>query len=496
MTIASILAEAPAVVCRPWLRHILPTPAWRALIAALAAEPHRLLALWADTIEVHALLLHEPSLTVAAVSTQVSAGSYPALSPARPGAAPFERMIRDLWGHTAEGGTDLRPWLDHGHWPVTHPLSPRPAPPRATAEPPTFPEDPDDRAMRWPIGPVRGLLDDAAHLRLTLGEAEVRGTALHLGYTHKGSLALLRGKSPRAAARFVARLSADSTVAHAIAFARATEAALDIPAPPRAEGLRALMQAWEAASVHLGHLAALGAEAAFPRLHQNAELAREWLARAAEAAFGHRLLMDVVVPGGVTHDIAADGQVALRAALAAVEPLARAIGSDLRHAPLAARLDGLGRTPRGQVRRLAAGGVVGAAAGRGFRTAWLRDPAPDDDAAEPVPPGDAAARYAERLSALRSSLVVAGRLSGVLPDGPISVGLANGSGEGIGCADSVHGDIWHWIRLDRGQIAAIFPRDPAWALWPLVPDALAGTATEDVALVLASLGLTVSGIDL
>jgi Ni,Fe-hydrogenase III large subunit len=47
-----------------------------------------------------------------------------------------------------------------------------------------------------------------------------------LGYTHKGTLTLMRGKSPRTAARFAARLSGEATVAHGIAFARATEAAL------------------------------------------------------------------------------------------------------------------------------------------------------------------------------------------------------------------------------------------------------------------------------
>ena len=107
-TVSTILAASEATVCRPVLRHRLPAAAWADLITALATEPHRLLALWADTIEVHALLLHDPSLTVVAVSTPVDAGHYPALSQARPNAAPFERMIRDqfdvLYREGAESG--------------------------------------------------------------------------------------------------------------------------------------------------------------------------------------------------------------------------------------------------------------------------------------------------------------------------------------------------------------------------------------------------------
>ena len=35
------------------------------------------------------------------------------------------------------------------------------------------------------------------------------------------------------------------------------------------------------------------------------------LARLAEACFGHRLMMDTVVPGGLTHDISAEGLAAI-----------------------------------------------------------------------------------------------------------------------------------------------------------------------------------------
>ena len=48
---------------------------------------------------------------------------------------------------------------------------------------------------------------------------------------------------------------------------------------------------------------------------------------------------------------------------------------------------------------------------------------------------------------------------GALPDGPVGVVLPPNSGEGIACAELIRGDVWHWLRLDHGQIAAVFPRD-------------------------------------
>jgi len=65
----------------------------------------------------------------------VEAGHYPALSPIWPGAAWYERMIRDLWGHAADAGTDARPWLDHGTWPLLRPMALRPEPRTAPAPP-------------------------------------------------------------------------------------------------------------------------------------------------------------------------------------------------------------------------------------------------------------------------------------------------------------------------------------------------------------------------
>ena len=70
------------------------------------------------------------------------------------------------------------------------------------------------------------------------------------------------------------------------------------------------------------------------------------------------------------------------------------------------------------------------------------------------------------------------------------------SGEGIGCAESGRGDIWHWLRIDHGQIAAAFPRDPGWGQWPAAERALVGARADDVDLIRTSLGLSASGMDL
>jgi Ni,Fe-hydrogenase III large subunit len=528
MNAFDIIRAAGAEPCRPWPRHVLAPPDWAAMVAALAHDSTVLLGLWADSIQVHALLRRGHDIQAASVP--VEAGRYPALSPARPAAALCERMIGDLWGHEAAGGLDTRHWLDHGRWPLAHPLSPRPGLPGGAVEPPEFITVDAPGVMQIPLGPVHGAIGEPAHLRVSVRAETVLHAEARLGYAHKGTLALMRGKSARTAARFVARLAAEATVAHSLAFARATEAALEVEVPPRATVLRMVMAEHERMAGHLDDLARLADAAGCAALHAVAGRQRELLLRAAEQAFGHRLMMDLLVPGGMAADIAPDGAAAIRAAL---DGLAAALpGLWRRMEPLLARLEGVGviapvdlggvdvegpdvggadvadvdpgGVGAGGVGAggvggggVGVGGVVGRAAGRGFDVRVL-DAAYAEfgltAATEHV--GDAAARCRVRLAEVADSARLLRTFLSALPEGPVSVALPAASGEGIGCAESLRGAVWHWLRLDHGQIAAAFPCDPGWALWPLAEAAISAGPMEDVDLIRLSCSLPVSVLDL
>jgi len=458
------------------------------MAAALARDTTALLGLWADTIQVHALFRDGHDILAASVA--VEAGCYPALSPARPAAALFERMVRDLWGHAAEGGRDDRSWLDHGRWPLTHPLSPRPGLPGGALEPPEFATLDEQGVMQIPLGPIHGAIEEPWHLRLSAQGENVLRAEVRLGYAHKGTLELMRGKSPRTAARFVARLAAEATVAHALAFARAAEAALNVAAPPRAAALRAVMTELERIAGHLDDLARMADAAGLAPLHAAAGRQRELLLRASDRAFGQRLMMDVVVPGGIAAEIAPDGVAAIRNAL---DDLATALpGLRRRLDPLLARLEGAGIIVGAD-----AGGLVGRAAGRAF-DARLLDPAYAAFGLRSTieHAGDAAARCRVRLAEIADSLRMLRTLLDELPEGSTSIALPAESGEGIGSAESLRGTIWHWLRLDHGQIAAAFPCDPGWALWPLAEAAITSGPVEDVDMIRLSCSLPASALDL
>lgn len=487
--------------CQPWPRQLLTTEQWREMAAALATTPSLdLLALWADTGAVHALFHEASDGAFLLASVTVEAGWYPALSPARPSAAWFERMIHDLWGHNAADATDTRPWLDHSRWGQLAPLSPRPAASSGAPEVPEFLTVEGEDIHQIPVGPVHAGIIEPGHFRFhAQGETVVR-LEVRLGYVHKGTLGLMRGKSPRAAARFAARLSGDSTVAHSLAFAHAAEAASFATAPPRAQALRAVMAELERVANHLGDIGAIANDAAFAFLPARYHFHREAMLQAAATAFGHRLMMDCVIPGGVAADIAPDGPPAILAALAALEhelPNLARVYDD--YSSLVDRMVSTGIVEPELAARFAAGGYVGRASGRDFDARRNPGYAPYDTLPLSVPTlaeGDVDARVRIRVAELAASIALLRQLLAELPASPLAVQLPMTSGEGIGWAEGFRGDIWHWLRLDGGQIAACFMRDPSWLQWPLLQSAIRGNIVADFPLCNKSFNCSYSGVDL
>ena len=497
----AIIRAGAAQDCRPHPRHLLDREQWAAMAAALAAAPDlALLGLWAEPAMVHAAFLAEAEGAFLIASCPAPEGRYPALSPARPGAVRFERMVRDLWGLVAEGAVDLRPWLDHGRWPVIGPLAAAPAANGMPVPQPEFLTVEGEGVHQIPVGPVHAGIIEPGHFRFHVqGETVVRLEA-RLGYLHKGIIGLMLGKPVPVAARLAGRLSGDSTVAHAWAFAMAVEAAMAVAVPPRALALRGVMAELERLHNHLNDWGFICNDAAFAWPHARCGLLREGVLRAAMAAFGHRLMMDQVVPGGVAEDLRPGGAEAIRAALAAVAaelPVLAAVYES--HASLQDRVVGTGVVSPALAAGFAAGGPVGRASGRGFDARRVPGYAPY--AAPPVVPvltrGDVDARARLRLAEIGESLRLLDGLLEALPSGPLAVPLPVRGGEGLGLVEGFRGECLHWVALDDGGLLrAVFPRDPSWLQWPLLEAAIEGNIVADFPLCNKSFNCSYSGVDL
>ncbi len=492
---------------RPWPQVELDAPAWHALVAQLAHESWELTALWADPPMVHVCLRDPDAGTLIVARHAAPDGAYASLGQVRPGALRLERAARDLFGLVAQNTPDSRPWLDHGRWPMRMPLAEHPQPrrldePAARAVDYAFLPVAGEALHQIAVGPVHAGIIEPGHFRFHAnGETIVRLEA-RLGWTHKGIEGLMRGKTPREAARIACRISGDSAVAHALAFARAVEAAVGHRAPPRADWLRALMAELERIANHLGDFGAICNDASFVFLQAEAATLREQTLRLAATLFDHRLMMDAVVPGGVARDLDTAGSEAVRAHVDALGPAFEKLVQVYDNRPsLLDRTMATGVTAAHLVRRFAAGGFVGRGSGRADDARKTPGYPPYDQLDFEVPvqhEGDVHARIWIRIREIRASLKLIRDILVQMPRGPIRVDLpTGGGGEGMALVEGFRGDIFGWVRLDaQGLIARYHPRDPSWFQWPLLETAVDGNIVADFPLCNKSFNCSYSGQDL
>jgi len=324
-----------------------------------------------------------------------------------------------------------------------------------------------------------------------------------LGYVHKGIESLLRGATLDHAAKLAGRTSGDSTVAYAIAFAQAAEAALQVKTPPRAIYLRALMAELERLANHFGDIGAICNDASFSLMHAQCGILRERTLRAAEACFGHRLMMDVIVPGGVERDIAPKGSAQVRALLAEVRKVfPRLIELYDNTASLQDRTVTTGIVTPAFARQFGAGGYVGRASGRKFDARRMPGYAPYDELKFEIPvldAGDVNARVWIRIREVEQSLSLIDQIFRRLPDGKLKVALkSNGkTSEGLGLAEAFRGDVLVWLRLDgKGRVERCHLRDASWFQWPLLEAAVEGNIVADFPLCNKSFNCSYSGHDI
>jgi Ni,Fe-hydrogenase III large subunit len=500
---ALIAHGTPALSHRPWPRIMVGPETWKAAAERLADGRLTLLGLWSDRDTAHMALLDEESADFAVVSLAAAGGRFPSVGRMHAPAIRLERAIHDLYGLEPEGAADVRPWFDHGRWGVTQPLG-RAETAKAAPAPYRFLPVAGESLHQIPVGPVHAGVIEPGHFRFTAnGETVVRLEA-RLGYVHKGIEALMRGADLEKARRLAGRTSGDSTVAYALAFSRAVEAALDIKAPPRGEFLRGLMAELERIANHLGDIGAICNDATFPLMLAQCGILRERILRAAHLCFGHRLMMDCILPGGVAADIPVDGAMLLRALVAEIRRVfPRLIELYDNTASLQDRTVGTGKLSAALAARFGAGGPVGRASGRSFDARRVLR-YPPYDALEFVVPiehgGDVNARIWVRIHEVEQSLALIEAMLDQLPDGPVAAGIEPRRGanaEGVALVEGFRGDVLVALRLDAdGRVARCHLRDPSWFQWPLLEAAIEGNIVADFPLCNKSFNGSYSGHDL
>ena len=490
---------------RPWPRSIVNVETWHLAAQHLAEGSVSMLALWADSAAVHLALSNEAGTDVAVLTLPCPDSSFPSVGQYHAPAIRLERSIQDLFGLKAEGLIDSRPWLDHGRWGQRYPLGASiPAPADGIGY--EFLAAEGASLHQIPVGPVHAGIIEPGHFRFSAnGELVVR-LEERLAYTHKGTEKLMAGADLTTAAKLAGRVSGDSTVAYAWTFARAVEAALAVTVPQRAIWLRALMAELERVANHLGDVGAICNDAAFTLMHAQCGVLREQVLRVSASVFGHRLMMDRIIPGGVSIDIDDNGR-------RQISELIGHIGAQLptlvelydKTTSLEDRTVGTGIVDRALVRQFATGGFIGRASGRTFDTRKNLVYEPYEKLVFDVPvreKGDVNARVWIRFDEIGQSLALLEQIIGCVPHDSsicqeIDMQACIDGGEGLALGEGFRGDILVWADIDaQGRIARCHLRDPSWFQWPLLEVAIKDNIVADFPLCNKSFNCSYSGHDL
>jgi len=469
------------------------------------------MALWISGDEraspiVRAALLAQQGGLVLSLRLDDPATRYTSVADLYPAAARMQRAAADLTG-VRSTDPDERPWLRHGAWP-------RDFRPLMDSHPPVDSSVPAVDAYDFvrvegegvheiAVGPVHAGIIESGHFRFSVVGEKVLRLEERLGYVHKGIEHRFTELPILEAHRLAARVSGDSAVAFSWAYCQALEGLSGARIPPRAAWLRALCLELERVANHLGDLGALGNDAGFAfGLAQFSRL-KEHLLRATEEALGARYLMDAIVPGGTSVDLAESSRRRLADCVRelALEVLTlRTIYDE--HEGVRDRFVGAGTVTSELAARLGLIGLAGRASAQPFD---LRADLPCDPYSVLAPAkivstqGDVAARVAVRFDELQESCRLIHQILRALPAGPCHAPVAvpaDGT-VGIGLIEGWRGPVL--VALEAAAAGAIrrcHPHDPSWQNWPVLEHAIIDNIVPDFPLINKSFNLSYSGHDL
>ena len=520
------LAFAPLPAPVPISHAQVTVAQWQMAASAVRDAGGRLLALWAGAMVTQGGrgAVPAPACMCAAYVTlegafwlslpltqQDGRWVYPDLATVFPCAARMQRAAADLSGVVALGAQDTRAWLNHGAWPSDHfPLQqdPHALPLLAAGELVDYPfvHVDGDGVHEIPVGPVHAGIIEPGHFRFSVVGEKVLRLEQRLGYTHKGTEHRMTQLAPLQAHRLAGRVSGDSTVAYAWAYGMALESATHTTVPERAAWLRALMLERERVANHLGDLGALGNDAAFSfGLAQFSRLREDWL-RAAKTVFGHRLMMDGIVPGGVASDIDLAQRELLLLQCDAVEQEVRTLFNIYEgHAGLQDRFMTTGRVVPELAARLGLTGLAGRASSQSWDLRCDQPWLPYSDLAVVMATrhnGDVAARVAVRFDEIFESMRLIRRLLIEMPIGELlcPVVLPQEASRGAGWVEGWRGELFVALELggagQQHRILRCHLHDPSWQNWPVLEHAIMDNIVPDFPLINKSFNLSYSGQDL
>jgi Ni,Fe-hydrogenase III large subunit/Ni,Fe-hydrogenase III component G len=425
----------------------------------------------------------------------------------------FEREMHDLYGIQPVDHPRPRRLIRHRHWPSGwYPMR------RDAGPPPPFADDAGPfpfltvqgpGVYEIPVGPVHAGLIEPGHFRFSVvGETILRLKA-RLWYVHKGIEKLFEDRDPAAGLPLAERISGDTAVGHALAYAGAVEDALHLPVPIEARRIRAILLELERLYNHIGDIGALCNDVGHGILNTHALRIKEALLRLNQNTTGHRLLRGGILLGGARLQHVPDP-----AHLASIgRDIRDVVTLALDNSLVAERFTNTAILTTNHARDLGTLGYVARASGldidarRDHPAGVLTDDGhqlADLLTVATHTTGDVLARFQQRAAEIDASLAALDILVRLVEPGTVSAAPATShpastgpAASGVGIVEGWRGTIVHRIEVSTGnRITRVKVVDPSFLNWPALPVALTGTIVPDFPLANKSFNLSYAGNDL
>ena len=158
-----------------------------------------------------------------------------------------------------------------------------------------------------PFGPIRAdVVESAEFLFYYIGEAILHYQP-RLFFKHRGMEKRFEGLLPGTAVVLAERISGVGSLAHALAYCQAVEAASGCTVPPRAQSLRVLLAELERLYNHLHYLGHLAHTTTLKVGEAEGKLLEERTKQLNARLTGSRFLRSMLIPGGLRRDLAPQG---------------------------------------------------------------------------------------------------------------------------------------------------------------------------------------------
>ncbi|MDD2759205.1 MAG: NADH-quinone oxidoreductase subunit C [Methylomonas sp.] len=434
----------------------------------------------------------------------------PSQSTVYPAANRSERHTQDMFGIKFTDHPDNRPWTRHKAWdrhdyPLRKDFAVQ-GRPEVITPPDTeyaFVKSYGAGTYEIPVGPVHAGIIEPGHFRFQAVGELILNLEERLGYVHKGVEKIAEGRNPEALARLAGRVSGDTTVGHCWAACMAMERAAKVDIPPRAALIRGILAERERIANHLGDIGAICNDVAFVfGQMQFTRLRENWL-RTQAGIFGHRLLMDCVIPGGVKSDISAADCDAVKHDISRLrKELSDIITALDLNSSLEDRLYTAGYLSEDMAAAYGTVGYVGRASGQDFDVRRDAAYAPYDRVTVKVAmetQGDIASRLWIRYKEIMVSMKLIERFLGLLEPGDIVANwqVPEAGSLGLGIIDGWRGEIVSFVRFGADNlIDRFYPRDPSQLNWPALEKLVLNNIVPDFPVCNKSLNGSYSGNDL